>query len=51
MLRMNEKPAADAESNADHEFVHSRLIDAPRERVFKAFSDPDHLAAEVLNVA
>jgi uncharacterized protein YndB with AHSA1/START domain len=28
----------------DREFVHSRLIDVPRERVFKAFSDPVHLA-------
>jgi uncharacterized protein YndB with AHSA1/START domain len=26
------------------EFVHSRWIDAPRERVFRAFSDPAHLA-------
>lgn len=41
---MNEKPAAKAASTADREFVHSRLIDAPRERVFKAFSDPVHLA-------
>ncbi|NMG74402.1 SRPBCC family protein [Aromatoleum diolicum] len=41
---MNEKPAAKAESTADREFVHSRVIDAPRERVFKAFSDPAHLA-------
>ena len=29
---------------ADREFVHSRLIDAPRERVFRAFADPKHLA-------
>jgi uncharacterized protein YndB with AHSA1/START domain len=41
---MNEKSAFDAESTADREFVHSRLIDAPRERVFKAFADPVHLA-------
>jgi uncharacterized protein YndB with AHSA1/START domain len=41
---MNEKPAADAESTADREFVHSRWIDAPRTRVFRAFSDPAHLA-------
>ena len=41
---MNEKHAADAGSTADREFVHSRLIDAPRERVFRAFSDPAHLA-------
>ncbi|HEX3552719.1 MAG TPA: SRPBCC family protein [Thermoanaerobaculia bacterium] len=39
---MNENPAS--ESTADREFVHSRLIDAPRERVFKAFADPAHLA-------
>jgi len=32
------------ESTADREFVHSRLIDAPRERVFKAIIEPDHLA-------
>jgi len=32
------------ESTADREFVHSRLIDAPRERVFKAILDPVHLA-------
>jgi uncharacterized protein YndB with AHSA1/START domain len=31
-------------STADREFVHSRLIDAPRERVFRAFADPAHLA-------
>ena len=41
---MTEKHAADAGSTADREFVHSRLIDAPRERVFRAFSDPAHLA-------
>jgi uncharacterized protein YndB with AHSA1/START domain len=31
-------------STADREFVHSRLINAPRERVFRAFADPLHLA-------
>lgn len=41
---MNLKTAIDSESTADREFVHSRLIDAPRERVFKAFADPAHLA-------
>ena len=41
---MNEDPAADAESTAEREFVTSRVIDAPRERVFRAFSDPAHLA-------
>lgn len=29
---------------ADREFVHSRAIAAPRERVFRAFADPLHLA-------
>ena len=41
---MKEQPAAEVESTADREFVTSRLIDAPRERVFRAFSDPSHLA-------
>ena len=41
---MNGEPAAEAGSTADREFVHSRLVDAPRERVFRAFSDPLHLA-------
>src|SRR4051812_27530583 len=31
-------------STADREFVHSRLIDAPQERVFQAFADPARLA-------
>jgi uncharacterized protein YndB with AHSA1/START domain len=31
-------------STADREFVHSRLINAPRERVFRAFAEPKHLA-------
>jgi len=29
---------------SDREIVTARLIDAPRERVFEAFRDPDHLA-------
>ncbi|MCM2312390.1 MAG: SRPBCC family protein [Steroidobacteraceae bacterium] len=33
-----------AGSTVDREFVHSRLIDAPRERVFRAFAEPAHLA-------
>lgn len=37
-------PIDPTESTADRAFVHSRLIDAPRERVFRAFSDPTHLA-------
>jgi uncharacterized RmlC-like cupin family protein len=31
-------------SEADREFVHARLIAAPRERVFRAFAEPAHLA-------
>ena len=33
-----------SESTADRELVHSRLIDAPRERVYRAFAKPEHLA-------
>ena len=44
MLRMNDKPDSDAESAENREFVHSRVIDAPREQVFRAFSDPARLA-------
>jgi uncharacterized protein YndB with AHSA1/START domain len=36
--------APEARSTADREFVHSRLIDAPPERVFQAFADPGRLA-------
>ena len=31
-------------SAADREFVHSRLIDAPPARVFRAFREPERLA-------
>jgi uncharacterized protein YndB with AHSA1/START domain len=41
---VNNQSTNSAESTADREFVHSRLIDAPRERVFKAFAEPTHLA-------
>lgn len=41
---MNLIPASDDESTAARELVHSRLIDAPRERVFRAFAEPAHLA-------
>lgn len=44
MASSNDKSASGPDSTADREFVHSRLIDAPRERVFKAFSDPARLA-------
>ncbi|WP_407278752.1 SRPBCC family protein [Aromatoleum evansii] len=40
---MNERSPGTG-STADRQFVHSRLIDASRERVFKAFSNPSHLA-------
>jgi uncharacterized protein YndB with AHSA1/START domain len=33
-----------AGSTANREFVHSRLIDAPQARVFRAFAEPTHLA-------
>ena len=33
-----------AGSSDDREFVHSRLIDAPQARVFRAFAEPTHLA-------
>lgn len=41
---MNTTDNTDGESTADRECVHSRLIDAPRERVFRAFAEPHHLA-------
>jgi uncharacterized protein YndB with AHSA1/START domain len=42
--QMSKSSAPEARSTADREFVHSRLIDAPRERVFRAFAEPTHLA-------
>jgi hypothetical protein len=36
---MNPIPASDEESTADRELIHSRLINAPRERVFRAFAE------------
>jgi uncharacterized protein YndB with AHSA1/START domain len=41
---MIQQPTPIPESIADREFVHSRLIDAPRERLFRAFAQPEHLA-------
>jgi uncharacterized protein YndB with AHSA1/START domain len=38
---MNSFPQQPSE---DREFIHSRLVDAPRERVFKAITVPAHLA-------
>lgn len=37
-------PTDPPEASTERAFVHVRLIDAPRERVFRAFSDPTHLA-------
>ena len=39
---ISEQPVADSPS--DRELTTSRLLDAPRERVFRALSDPAHLA-------
>ena len=41
---MSSETSPGSDSTADREFVHSRLIDAPRERVFRAFAEPEHLA-------
>jgi uncharacterized protein YndB with AHSA1/START domain len=41
---MTQQPTPHPESTADREFVHSKLIDAPRERLFRAFAQPAHLA-------
>lgn len=41
---MNSPGLPAAGSTSDREFVHSRVIDAPRERVFRAFAEPEHLA-------
>jgi uncharacterized protein YndB with AHSA1/START domain len=41
---MTQPPTPQLESTADREFLHARLIDAPRERVYRAFAQPAHLA-------
>ena len=41
---MSKQPPPLSSTTTDREFVHSRLIDAPRERVFRAFAKPEHLA-------
>jgi uncharacterized protein YndB with AHSA1/START domain len=41
---MTQNRHVDSDSTEDREFVTSRVIDAPRDRVFRAFSDPTHLA-------
>lgn len=37
-------PPLNATADADREFFHARLVDAPPEQVFRAFSDPGRLA-------
>jgi uncharacterized protein YndB with AHSA1/START domain len=39
-----QQSTAESAAAADRELVHSRLIDAPREKVFRALADPQHLA-------
>jgi uncharacterized protein YndB with AHSA1/START domain len=41
---MTIQPTALPASTTERAFVHSRLIDAPRERVYRAFAQPEHLA-------
>ncbi len=41
---MSGKGEGPADALADREIVTTRVINAPRERVFKAWTDPDHLA-------
>ncbi len=40
---MSEKKDSSAETLSDKEIVTTRVFDAPRELVFKAWTDPDHL--------
>lgn len=41
---MSERKDAPVEAFSDREIVTTRVLDAPRELVFRAFSNPDHLA-------
>ena len=41
---MSAKKESSAEALSDREIVTTRVFDAPRELVFKAWTDPDHLA-------
>ncbi len=41
---MTQQPTPNPKPTTAREFVHSRLIDAPRERLFRAFAQPEHLA-------
>lgn len=42
---MSDRPDAYVAHPSDHEIVISRVFDAPRELVFKAWSDPRHVMA------
>jgi uncharacterized protein YndB with AHSA1/START domain len=42
--RMIEKTVVGDGSTSDRELVTSRMLNAPRERVFEAFAEPTHLA-------
>lgn len=41
---MSARQDSTTDALSDREIVSTRVLDAPRERVFRAFSDPDHLA-------
>jgi uncharacterized protein YndB with AHSA1/START domain len=41
---VREKRDSAAEPLSDRKIVNTRVVDAPRELVFKAWTDPDHLA-------
>ena len=41
---MPERSKSPVNPISDREILNTRVLDAPRELVFKAFSDPDHLA-------
>jgi uncharacterized protein YndB with AHSA1/START domain len=41
---MSTRKDGSAEPLSDREIVTTRVIDAPRELVFKAWTDPEHLA-------
>ncbi|MCC6698771.1 MAG: SRPBCC domain-containing protein, partial [Candidatus Hydrogenedentes bacterium] len=39
-----DSPLALGTDTSDCEIISTRLIDAPREKVFRAWTDPEHLA-------
>ena len=41
---MQETTAANSQAADPREIVSGRVIDAPRDKVFKVFADPTHLA-------